>query len=453
MMDYSLTIREEDFKVLQTALFSSPGSEGAAYLLCGESRTTGEIRLLAREVIPVVSAHYQARRADFLSILSSSYVSIAKRAKNETLSIVFAHSHPGGFLEFSSQDDREEQKLQEFFHARVPGRLHGALVLTENAVIGRVYDGQYKPMKTVRIVGNRFSWHHRAKSGVPMLSCFDRQIRAFGQDVQVALNSLHVGVVGAGGTGSALIEQLARLGVGTLSIFDGDILEASNVNRVYGAGVSDAGQHKVSIAKRNVERMGLGTRIQAFPEPITHERIARHLRDCDVIFGCTDKQIPRSILIQISLRYLIPVIDMGVLIASRNSIITDVVGRVTTILPGEACLFCRKRITPEGIRFESLSDAELTSLIQEGYAPELGTPNPAVIAFTSGIASFAVSEFLHRMTGYMGHNRNSSEMLCFFDQTQLHTNRLQPNHQCICAQRRFWGEGDSEPFLDSVWAD
>ena len=142
---------------------------------------------------------------------------------------------------------------------------------------------------------------------------------------------------------------------------------------------------------------------------------------------------------------------MGVVIASRDLFITDVVGRVTTLLPGEACLFCRKRITPEGIRFESLSDSERASLIQEGYARELGMPNPAVIAFTSGIASFAVSELLHRMTGYMGDERKSSEVLCFFDQTKLHTNRLQPNQQCICAQRRFWGLGDSQPFLDAVW--
>src|SRR3989442_2474424 len=46
---------------------------------------------------------------------------------------------------------------------------------------------------------------------------FERQVLAFGAESQALLQQLHVGVVGVGGTGSAVVEQLARLGVGTRS--------------------------------------------------------------------------------------------------------------------------------------------------------------------------------------------------------------------------------------------
>ena len=172
-----------------------------------------------------------------------------------------------------------------------------------------------------------------------------------------------------------------------------------------------------------------------------------------MIFGCTDNEISRSILIQLSLRYLMPVIDMGITIKSKENVITDVVGRVTTLMPGEACLFCRQRITAERIRLESLSDGERKSLAREGYAPELEMPNPAVVPFTSTIAALAVSELLQRLTGFMGSDRASSEVLCFFDQTRLRTNRPHPRNGCLCAKQSLWGRGDSNPFLDLSWPD
>lgn len=452
-MNYSLTIREEDYRQLRAFVFSMEDIEGAAYVLCRESKTDDELRLLVSSVVPVSPKHYLARRRDFLSVASESYARVAKLALREDLSIVFAHSHPGGFLEYSPQDDREEVKLQEFFSSRIPTHLHGSLVLADDGVIGRIFDRGFVPLTRIRAIGQQFVFHDCARDHARNLPFFDRQVRAFGSEVQTLLQSLHIGVVGAGGTGSSVIEQLARLGVGTLSIFDGDRFDASNVNRVYGSHVSDIGQAKVQIAKRNIEQIGLGTKINAYNEHISREKVAAKLRNCDVIFGCTDKEVPRSILTQLALRYLIPVIDMGVTIRSEEEVITDVVGRVTTLIPGEACLFCRQRITAERIRLESLSDEERNSLVGEGYAPELEMPNPAVMPFTSTIAALAVSELLQRLTGFMGSDRASSELLCFFDQTRLRTNRPQPRSGCLCTKQSLWGRGDSTPFLDLTWVD
>jgi hypothetical protein len=252
--------------------------------------------------------------------------------------------------------------------------------------------------------------------------------------------------------GSAVIEQLTRLGVGKLSVFDRDVFDDSNVNRVYGAGTADAGKKKVNLAGRNIGRIGLGTEVAIYPEHITKQETARALRDCDLVFGCTDKEAPRAILVQLALRYLIPIFDLGVLIDSEEGVLRDVVGRVTTLLPGEACLFCRERISAAGVANESLSDEERAVLAAEGYAPELPTPSPAVVAFTSAVASLGVTELLHRLTGFMGDERQSSEVLIFFDKSRMRTNRPAPGEECLCNQRRLWGRGDSRSFLDLAWA-
>ena len=57
------------------------------------------------------------------------------------------------------------------------------------------------------------------------LERFDRQVLLFGAGGQARLRGLHVGVLGAGGGGSILIERLAHLGVGTITAVDPEIVE------------------------------------------------------------------------------------------------------------------------------------------------------------------------------------------------------------------------------------
>src|SRR5207244_4164085 len=80
---------------------------------------------------------------------------------------------------------------------------------------------------------------------------YDRQVRAFGGGVQGILSNLRVGVVGVGGTGSAVAEQLIRLGTGKLYVFDGDRLDDSNLTRVYESGSDQIGLKKVRIVEQS----------------------------------------------------------------------------------------------------------------------------------------------------------------------------------------------------------
>lgn len=452
-MKFTLSLLDSHLDELRELTFSKAGCEGAAFALCSRSQTKSEHRLIVHTIIPVDDADYLERLPDFLSIDSRSYVSAAKQAKSAQYSVVFIHSHPGGFLEYSQQDDREEPKLQEFLQSRIPNVVHASLILTTDGVIGRVWDqGRFKPLERIRVIGKRFAFLDRTFNR-PIQGQFDRQVRAFGPDAQLMLESLHVGIVGAGGTGSALSEQLIRLGVGKITVFDGDEFEGSNINRLFGSRLSDKGRNKTELVEDNARRIGLGTEVNPVPHHISRRESAMMLRDCDVVFGCTDKEAPRGLLVTLALRYLIPVFDMGVKIDSENGRIRDVVGRVTTLLPGEACLFCRGRISSEGILYEGMSPEVREARAAEGYAPELGTPNPAVVTFTSMVASLAINELLHRLTGFMGEDRESTEILCFFDKLVFRRNRSAPGSDCLCSVQTKWGRGDSKLFLGVSWSD
>lgn len=453
-MRYTLTILEEHLEHLHSLTFSMPECEGAAYLLCGQSVTAEETRLLVRDVIPVRDEHYIVREPLRLSVKSDSYVSAAKGAHNQKGSLFFAHSHPGGYPDFSEQDDAEEPHLMEFFSGRIPERLHGSLILIgKDGMRARAWIGTgWAEVTRIRVIGTGFRFIDYDDDQEPVPEFFDRQVRAFGQDIQRLLGRLHVGVVGAGGTGSATIEQLARLGVGTISVFDHDNFERSNINRVYGSTVADEGMSKADISGEHIEGIGIGTKVLRFGS-IALENNAKHLRDCDLVFGCTDNEAPRGILVQLALRYLIPLIDVGVLIDSEDGVLKGIAGRVTTFYPGVACLFCRKRISAKAIQQESLSALEREGLAREGYAPELRDRAPAVIPFTTAVAAQAITELLHRLTGFMGSDRKSTEILLFFHASEIKRNSKSSEEECLCTQKSNWGRGDSRDFLGMVWGE
>ncbi len=459
-MRYSITFTDTDYSALTAHLFQHGSAEQAAYLLCGLSVTASESRLLVREVLPVLPEDILSSSESHMEISPRSFMRAMKRADSQGASFAFVHSHPGVPVGHSPQDDRTECSLFRTAYIRIHGQaLHASIVFSEtNCPRGRVWqsDGTASPIGVVRAIGDRFRFFQRHLRTNVSTGIFDRQVRAFGLEIQRVLKTLHIGIVGTGGTGSAVADQLIRLGIGTLSLFDGQTLDGSNITRVYGSRLADVDRPKVEIIRRLAEEIGLGTEILVFPKHITNLSVAEALRDCDVIFGCTDDEWGRSILCKLSIDYYIPVIDMGVKIDSRGGSIISVQGRATTLVPGSACLFCRGRITAEGIRaqvIQSCCPAQAEELRRQHYVPELQENAPAVIPFTTAIASTGIAELLHRLTGFMGAERASNEVIHFFDESRIRTNRVLPASGCYCGDRQRWGLGDARPFLGMLWPE
>jgi molybdopterin/thiamine biosynthesis adenylyltransferase len=457
-MKYSLTFTETDFAALTEHLFDGATTERGAYLLCRRGRSSEDFRFLVREVIPVLLEDIESASPTHMKIRSRSFLRAMKRADEKGESFVFVHSHPDGFTRHSPQDDREEAPLFATAYNRIHNEgPHVSLVFSaRNIPVGRVWlvDGRVVELDRVRVIGRRFHLFDAVRNELPIPEFFDRQVRAFGPDVQRLLQRLTIGVAGAGGTGSAVIQQLTRLGVGRLIVSDGELFDKTNINRVYGSRVSDQGEPKTGIVERSLEEIGLGTSLRTISKPITFQSVLREFLSCDAVFGCTDDEWGRSLLTKVAVYYLIPVFDIAVKIDSDGGTISSIQGRVTTLLPGKACLFCRGRLSPGAIaaqQMQALNPDQAKQLRKEGYVPELEEPAPAVIPFTTAVASSAVTELLHRLTGFLGDDRDSSEVIHRFDDTRLSTNDRPPTPECFCGNAAEVGRGDTNLFLNVTW--
>jgi molybdopterin/thiamine biosynthesis adenylyltransferase len=460
-MRYTLSLTDVQYESLTSHLFSTK-TEMAAFMLCRFSHTSSETRLLVREIIPVEAADVISASGHHMEIRSQAYIRGMKKAHLGKQGFVFIHSHPPHYPEHSPQDDAEERKLFQTAHIRIDGApVHASLVLSSpHLPVGRVWfaDGHTEPIERIRVIGKRFRFYFSPVEGQERVSpIFDRQVRAFGEDFQRIVRKLHIAVVGNGGTGSAVIEQAIRLGAGEISVFDQQCLANTNVTRVYGSRLVDVDLPKAKLMERMAADIGLGTVVHTYIGNVTSRANAERLRECDVVFCCTDDQWGRSILTRLALYYYIPVIDMGVKVDSENGLIHSVQGRVTVLLPGAACLFCRSRITPEGVAAESkqaANPAEAEELRRQKYIPELEDAAPAVIPFTTTVAASALIEFAHRLTGFMGEDRTSTEILHLIDSGKVASNSRPPDPECnLCGSTSVWGRGDVTPFMDMTWPD
>lgn len=456
-MHYSATILEKDYAELEAHLAAS-SDEQAAFLICRIAQTDNETRLLVRACIPVSGEDIVQQSPVHMKISPRAYTRAMKRANDEKACLVFVHSHPTGYSSHSKQDDLEEAKLFKTAYVRIrtPG-VQGSIVMTPQGISSaRVWlpDGTTADIERIRIVGRRIRFWFSQAGFAEVPPFFDRQVRAFGSDIQRLLSRMRIGVVGVGGTGSCVFEQLVRLGVGTILVSDGEAFETSNVNRVYGSRVVDDTLAKIKIAQRLAADIGLGTKIELIDKPISYQSALKRFRECDIVLGCTDDELGRSLLNSFAIYYYVPVFDMGVKIDSADGVIRSIQGRVTTLMNGAACLYCRGRISADRVAAQTRREVDpdgAQALEDEGYLPELGEPAPAVVAFTTAIAASAVTEMLHRLTGFMGSDRESTEVLHLIDQTTVRTNKLAPQHDCFCADSYNWGRGDVRPFLDKTW--
>lgn len=412
--------------------------------------------LLVRRVLWVPDDAYRRREALALEIASIGYVPALKVAAEDGAIAIFFHTHPGGDPAPSKYDLVVDEQLRSVFQLRTEQDLYASLILGGTAAAprfsGRVFSREEeRALERVRAAGSRLRLFVSGGDRIDEAH-FDRQIRAFGRQGQALLGALRVGIVGAGGTGSTVFEQVARLGVHEIVVVDDDVLTDSNLTRIHESGSAQVETAKVTIAAEAAARIGLGTKVTAIEGRITALEAAKALRGCDVIFGCTDDNRGRAILSRLAYWYLIPVLDTAFLVDSDGTHVRGLFGRVTTVSPGTACLFCRGRIDQAHLAAEALPNDERERLAAEGYVPGLGEPDPSVGTYTTLVGALAVTELLDRLFGLSG-DEPPSELLARVHDRALSTTTAVSADGHYCADRAVWGRGDVKPFLEQMWAE
>lgn len=399
-----------------------------------------------------VEAHeYVDRRHDGLAIGSKAWVPrfLACRRKGEV--VVYAHSHPGGRAEFSSADDRVEREMFEALGSISGGSdvpLVAIVVARGGAIAARIWmPGANEPVDAsrIRIAGRELDI--RVGGVAAVASPFDRQVRAFGTDGQDLLHQLRVGLVGVGGTGSAVFELLVRLGITPTVVIDPDDLSDTSVTRGFGSSLDQVGMAKVHVARDLADRIGFRPVGVSLSGSVCDEDVARRLAHCDVVFACTDDHAGRLVLNRLAYRCVVPVVDLGVLISSSAGKLQSVDGRVTWVAPGSACLLCRDRVDAGVAAAERMDPLVREARAAEGYAPALGQADASVITYTAGIASIAVAEMLHRVLAV--NDSKASEILWSPVAHRLSSNDRPPRSGCFCQESP---AGSDENFLGITWA-
>lgn len=434
--------------------------ETAGVLLAAKHSTReGSTRLLARSLHWIPDAAYERREAQEMVIASEGYIKALSIAEEDGAVPLWLHTHPGGCPLRSAKDEKVDQRIADVFRLRSGSSCYGTVIASPApdglALTGTVQEAERAAAAIERfwMVGDR--WRLQPAFGLPAPSdgrTFDRNIRAFGEPVQRMIGMLRIGVVGCGGTGSAVAEQLVRLGARHLLLVDADTLSASNVTRVYGSTPADVGRPKTDVLAAHLRRIAPDLNCETVEGRCTSQRAAKSLASADLIFGCTDDNAGRLVLSRICYWFLTPVIDMGVLLTSgAEGTLEGIHGRITVLAPGTACLLCRGRVDLARAAAETQAPEEHQRLEAEGYAPALGDVEPAVVTFTTMTAALAVSELLERLVGY-GASPRPSEVLLRGHDREISTNTAlpTPGHYCHPSSGKL-GRGCTEPFLEQVW--
>lgn len=460
-MAVTLTMTESQHGDLMRHLFPDDGCEAVAVALCGRAAGSDIHRLLVRRLELVPYSACSVRRPDCVTWPTDLLVPLLTEAAKYDWALVKIHGHRH-YDRFSTVDDESDRQLFPSVYAWTDSAAPHAsvIVMDDGHVFGRVVheDRTFTDLASVSVVGDDIRLYHtpgnsRGQTSVPE---FGRRVaQTFGAGTYQRLRDLHIAVVGCSGTGSPVIEQLARNCVGSLVLIDPDHVEEKNLNRIVNTTMEDArqGLPKVDVAARAVRAMGLGTEVKTYAKTLFDREVIREISLSDVVFGCMDTIDGRYLLNKLATFYMIPYFDLGVKIeADGIGGVDQVCGSVHYLKPGGSSLMTRNVFNLEQVRAAGLqrTDPEqYRKLLSEGYIRGGNEDRPAVVQLNSLIASLAVSELLARLHPYRI-DPNSDYAI----------NRISLSHgifdhepdgpACSLLSRHI-GRGDVEPPLD--WAE
>ena len=131
-------------------------------------------------------------------------------------------------------------------------------------------------------------------------SFLERTELLIGQEKIEFLKKSKVMVVGLGGVGSYAAEALARAGIGNLILIDGDVVEASNINRQLVALHSTIGLNKTDVMASRVMDINPQLNLKTIHEFLEPHRIGEIIsyENVDVVLDCIDSLSPKISLLK-----------------------------------------------------------------------------------------------------------------------------------------------------------
>jgi molybdopterin/thiamine biosynthesis adenylyltransferase len=268
------------------------------------------------------------------------------------------------------------------FHCVDPSSVNGyAIFSRDSAYFYLNTDVQFHPkvIKNITVVGYPFNFFGFTQPRLALKENVFLRQSFLGLNSQMLLSYVKVGIIGLGGGGSHVVQQLAHLGIINFNIFDADHIESSNHNRLIGGWFTDISLKvkKTLIASRLIKKINPTAKVNIITD--RWQENPNSLKECDLVIGCVDSYNERDQLESILRRNLIPLIDIGMDVHKANLDDYSISGQVILSMPGGPCMRCMGFITEEKLSNEAKKYGEA------GGRPQVVWPNGVLASTAVGI--------------------------------------------------------------------
>jgi molybdopterin/thiamine biosynthesis adenylyltransferase/acyl carrier protein len=258
---------------------------------------------------------------------------------------------------------------------------------------------------------------------------------------QERLKSSMVFVVGAGGTGSPTLMQLALCGFGTIVVCDDDVVDLSNLNRQFMHDETRIGMNKALSAKKTIKRINPHINVIAYQEKVTRENLDRLAADAEIIFDCVDDLETKFILSEYAAKRNIPhIVSVMIDISSYVAIFHP------PVTPCFSCIHDRAKLK---------DIIEMKKIVKNYKKKPFSVASPSLFVSTGA----AVNEALKIILGFenpaysrfLFFNHKGSAKIVDTEGYRQQTFSFSDHFRNICKEQGFdWDEGWRGNFLEEL---
>jgi molybdopterin/thiamine biosynthesis adenylyltransferase len=414
------------FPELRNRLLVDRDRETFALLLGKSTVTNGLCVIRVVEIVHPSTEDYEAQNLMSLRLkrefVYHQLVRMQERGGVDTLIDVHTHPFCQSEVAFSSVDDKDEIDFKQWLSDTLDNVIsYASIVLSQSDYAARVWEmDEGRPVAVQARIGTQIiaeGWpcaETDENEGTAPDDCklqtgfLARSTLALGLDtMRRIVNDQTIAVVGVGGLGSVIAENLIHLGFPAIQLIDPDRVELTNLNRIVGAYYSDAIQNrlKVDVVGEHLQKINPMARVEGHAIGIEDEAALAVMMRSDWIIVATDNHSSRYRAQKVALQLGVPLISAGVNITVGNGEITDMSGEVIIARSGDGlCLNCLGRINPTYVAADEHKGLLIgEELVRRGYVAGHEVKEPAVKTLNSAVGGLAADMLLNQYTQRQAH--------------------------------------------------
>lgn len=225
---------------------------------------------------------------------------------------------------------------------------------------------------------------------------------AVGDRVLVKLRASRVAVIGCSRTGTLAAGMLASLGVGQLSLIDGDAIEEHNLDGMLLATEEDLGANKAVALGQRLVAYRSDLAVKAVAGPLNLRAPGTALGEADLVVTCVDQDAPRLRAAHWGHDRLVPHLDIGTGVTRTPAGERQLAADVRLLLPRAGCIRCVGGLA-------DLDQAEYELQAPQGTSPRRSQQSwnargrlGSLVTLNTLAVSFGIQSWLDLLEGSLG---------------------------------------------------